>query len=60
MKEIVMNEPANWKTFAKYGIIFPLCVILTAASPLLFGPICAAYLYWHRDYYFKEEEVEGV
>ena len=60
MEEIVMNEELTWKTFLKYGISYPLCVILVTASPLVFGPIMLLYILWYKDKYFSKEEVKGV
>lgn len=55
-----MNEKLTWKTFLKYGIIYPLCVILVTAAPLVVGPIMLLYILWYKDKYFKKEEVIGV
>lgn len=56
MKELVMNEEADWKTILKYAVSYPLCLILVASSPLVFGPMLLLYIIWHRNKYFTLEE----
>ena len=58
MKEIKMNEDLSWWTLLKYGVSFPLCFVLVASAPLVFGPIILLYIIWHRDKFFSREEVE--
>lgn len=56
MKELKMNEEADWKTILKYGISYPLCLVLVASAPLVFGPMLLLYIIWHRNKYFTLEE----